>query len=246
MNTVRQGDVGDDVAALQVAIGVTADGVFGPATARALRARQSELGLLPDAVAGPRTWAALGVEAPVAVLRALEGEPPWLTIARKDLGVAEIPGPAAHPRIVEWFRYTTLRSTSDETPNCAAAVCAWLEEAGVPSTRSARARSYELWGRRIEPTRPIPAGAVVVFYRGRISAGTGHVALYVGGNPNAGLAGRGASRIAALGANQADSCNVAIYSAARVRGFYWPEGWAIPSRADWLPLDGVVAQEDWT
>jgi peptidoglycan hydrolase-like protein with peptidoglycan-binding domain len=59
VKTLRQGAKGDDVRQLQQAIGVTADGVFGPKTAAALKAYQSAHGLTADGVAGPQTWGAI-------------------------------------------------------------------------------------------------------------------------------------------------------------------------------------------
>jgi peptidoglycan hydrolase-like protein with peptidoglycan-binding domain len=50
---------GDDVEALQKAIGAEADGWFGGQTAAALREFQRRHGLVPDAIAGPLTFAAL-------------------------------------------------------------------------------------------------------------------------------------------------------------------------------------------
>ena len=49
-------------AALQRALGIAADGVFGPQTRKAVRAFQRAHGLLVDGVVGPRTRAALGLE----------------------------------------------------------------------------------------------------------------------------------------------------------------------------------------
>ncbi|NUL49334.1 N-acetylmuramoyl-L-alanine amidase [Cellulosimicrobium funkei] len=63
--TVRLGDKGDAVRRVQVTLDVighdpgAADGVFGPATEKALRAYQSSLGTGVDGIAGPRTWGAL-------------------------------------------------------------------------------------------------------------------------------------------------------------------------------------------
>ena len=53
--TVTTGDRGDTVAAVQKALGVTADGIFGPGTKRTLRAWQAANGLTADGVAGPAT-----------------------------------------------------------------------------------------------------------------------------------------------------------------------------------------------
>ena len=53
--TVTTGDRGDTVAAVQKALGIGADGIFGPGTKRTLRAWQAANGLTADGVAGPAT-----------------------------------------------------------------------------------------------------------------------------------------------------------------------------------------------
>lgn len=57
--TLRPGDRGDAVEALQAKLGVEADGIFGPATEAAVRKFQSGHHLEPDGMVGPKTWAAL-------------------------------------------------------------------------------------------------------------------------------------------------------------------------------------------
>jgi len=52
-----------DVRALQRKIGVAADGVFGPATERALKRWQRRHGLVADGIAGPQTRSAMGLGA---------------------------------------------------------------------------------------------------------------------------------------------------------------------------------------
>lgn len=56
---LRRGDRGEDVRALQKKLGVTADGIFGPATEAAVKAVQKKNGLAVDGIAGPKTMAAL-------------------------------------------------------------------------------------------------------------------------------------------------------------------------------------------
>jgi cell wall-associated NlpC family hydrolase len=52
---------GPSVRLLQRRLGVAADGVFGPGTARAVKRFQRRRGLTPDGVVGPATWRALGI-----------------------------------------------------------------------------------------------------------------------------------------------------------------------------------------
>ncbi len=57
----RRARAGGGVSAMQRALGVSADGVFGPATERALKRWQRRHGLVADGVAGPATRRALGI-----------------------------------------------------------------------------------------------------------------------------------------------------------------------------------------
>jgi hypothetical protein len=59
---VKRGDRGDAVRKIQSALGVGADGVFGPVTERAVKAFQRRNGLLVDGIVGPQTRAALGLD----------------------------------------------------------------------------------------------------------------------------------------------------------------------------------------
>lgn len=56
---LRQGARGQDVAEMQRVLGIDADGVFGPATDRALREWQRANNLTADGIAGPRTFRAM-------------------------------------------------------------------------------------------------------------------------------------------------------------------------------------------
>jgi peptidoglycan hydrolase-like protein with peptidoglycan-binding domain len=54
---LRQGTSGDSVRKMQTALGIKADGKFGPGTEKAVRAYQQKMGLVADGMAGPRTLA---------------------------------------------------------------------------------------------------------------------------------------------------------------------------------------------
>lgn len=58
---VRRGSRGEDVADLQKALSLVSDGVFGPATEKAVKAFQKSKQMLPDGIVGPMTWAALNL-----------------------------------------------------------------------------------------------------------------------------------------------------------------------------------------
>ena len=62
MITIKRGSKGDDVVTLQKALGITADGDFGPMTESAVKSYQSAHGLTADGIVGAKTWAALGVK----------------------------------------------------------------------------------------------------------------------------------------------------------------------------------------
>ena len=57
---LKMGDSGDDVKKLQLALGIAADGDFGPATKASVIAFQKKNGLYPDGVFGKNSWAKLG------------------------------------------------------------------------------------------------------------------------------------------------------------------------------------------
>jgi lysozyme family protein len=71
-STLERGDRGLDVKALQRALRITADGVYGPGTRRAVRRFQKRRGLTVDGVAGPATMRALGLTIRPRAARASE------------------------------------------------------------------------------------------------------------------------------------------------------------------------------
>ncbi|MCD8189563.1 MAG: glycoside hydrolase family protein [Clostridiales bacterium] len=60
MDTLRKGDEGQQVRALQKLLGgLTVDGIFGANTESAVIAWQNNYGLTADGIVGPKTWAAI-------------------------------------------------------------------------------------------------------------------------------------------------------------------------------------------
>lgn len=55
IGVLRKGCKGEGVKLMQAALGLSADGVFGPGTERALKQWQSDNGLTADGIAGPKT-----------------------------------------------------------------------------------------------------------------------------------------------------------------------------------------------
>ena len=129
------------------------------------------------------------------------------TLALKELGTKEIPGKAHNERVLEYHKATSLRATTDEVPWCASFVCWSLESVGLPSTRSASARSYLQWGEKIDSPME---GDICVLWRGRIDASTGHVGFFVKFEGN---------DVVLLGGNQSDAVSIERYPRSRVLAF---------------------------
>lgn len=61
MSLLKRGLSGEPVRRLQEALGIGADGIFGPGTEQAVRDYQQANGLVVDGIAGPDTFTALGL-----------------------------------------------------------------------------------------------------------------------------------------------------------------------------------------
>lgn len=133
---------------------------------------------------------------------------PWLTVARKYIGVRETPGKETAPTLARWLRQLGAWWTDDETPWCGTFVGACLDEAGMGRPKHwYRAKAYLDWGTFV----PAPAyGSIVVYDR----AGGGHVGFVVGTTPS--------GKIVTLGGNQGNAVSLAPFEPTRVLGFRWP------------------------
>jgi len=124
-------------------------------------------------------------------------------IAKKEMGIAEIPGKAQQKRILEYHACTSLKAKQEEVPWCASFANWVLKQSGLEGTNSAAARSFMKWGKEIK--RPVK-GCIVVFTR----KGGGHVAFF---HSDAG------EHVLVLGGNQSDKVSISSYPKARLLGY---------------------------
>lgn len=146
-----------------------------------------------------------------AMLPDISDDPPWLRVARRYIGTKEIPGAAHNAVILKWWRMIRAPFVDDETPWCAAFVGGALEEVGIPSSRSASARSYLNHGSRL--TEPA-YGCIVVFWRGKPGGWSGHVGFVVGRDKD--------HRLLVLGGNQKNMVGIDPFDTGRALGYRWP------------------------
>jgi uncharacterized protein (TIGR02594 family) len=211
-----------------------ADGMIGPKTRAAIIAFKVSKALSPRDYIGPITLAELR-KAPQAAVAPpkVAGEPIWLRRARQEIGVSEIAGRQHSKRILSYWQLAKLYFTDDETPWCAGYCNAMLQDCGIEGTRSGMARSFENWG---QPCGAIP-GAIVVFWRGSKSSGSGHVGFVTGKDQY--------GNIMVLGGNQGDAVNVKPFDTSRVVGYRWPKGFDIGSDTlETVATDGKTSQNE--
>lgn len=133
---------------------------------------------------------------------AKKSDPEYLKRAFADLGEREVPGPGINPRFKTYFDRVGHEEIDDDvTPFCAAGAGCWLVEAGLPSTGSLMAISYEKYGKPVS-IQDAKRGDIVVWKRGNI-AWQRHVNF---------LVHRDESGWHCIGANQSDSVNVARFT----------------------------------
>lgn len=61
-SNLKIGSKGENVEEVQYFLGITVDGIYGPATEAAVREYQSENDLTVDGIVGPQTWSAMGLD----------------------------------------------------------------------------------------------------------------------------------------------------------------------------------------
>lgn len=130
-------------------------------------------------------------------------------VARRHLGVREIPGKQHNPTILNWYRKLIVSVYDDETAWCSTFVNFCALEAGYERTGKLNARSWLHIGERIT-TRQARQGDVIIFERGN-SVWQGHVAFIQSINLETG-------RAVCLGGNQNDAVNLQSYPLSKLLG----------------------------
>jgi len=147
-------------------------------------------------------------------MHAFPNDPPWLKRAFADLGLHELPGVAARPRIIEMYaKAGHPEIKSDEVAWCSAALNTWMVESNLRGTGSLAARSWLTWGRAVDSRKVIPRGAVLIFRRGN-SSWQGHVCLCLEDNGDI---------LTVIGGNQSDGVTITRYRRAALIGARWPD-----------------------
>ncbi len=157
---------------------------------------------------------------------------PWLTLANRDLGTAEIKGARHNPKIMQYFiDIGATWAETDEVPWCAAFVGSCIERSGIRSSRSAAARDFLEWGAECDQQ----VGCIVVLKRGT-NEKQGHVGFWLGAELN---------RVTILGGNQGNRVSVATFPATDVLGYRWPAQEAKPRvealKRSWTVTGGLLA-----
>jgi uncharacterized protein (TIGR02594 family) len=195
-----------------------ADNDPGPKTIAALRAFQKVAGLVPDGIAGPVTLKALFAKDAPASQPAPAGDPPWLKLARAELGTMEHPGARNNPKVAAYFRDAGFPGIkTDSTAWCAGFAGAILHRAGIKPSGSLMARSYEAWGVRLK--EPV-LGCIAT--KKRAGRWQGHVGFVVAANK---------TKVFLLAGNQRNRVSIASFLRREITEYRWPSSVAIPKNA---------------
>jgi uncharacterized protein (TIGR02594 family) len=165
---------------------------------------------------GAHTDARMNATVALNLPAALAPEPAWMPIAKGEIGVRDIPGPSYNPRVLEYLDTTHLEANDDETSWCSAFVNWCFEQAGIPGTDNAAARSWLKFGSELPEPRP---GCIVVLWRGDPKSWKGHVGFFAGWEDG--------GRLRLFAGNQGggvdwDEVCYATFPKERILGFRWP------------------------
>jgi uncharacterized protein (TIGR02594 family) len=137
-------------------------------------------------------------------------EPPWMAIARAEIGVRAHPAGSSNPRITEYHDGTNIHGYDDKASWCSSFVNWTLARAGLRGTGSALARSWLPWGEPLDGPRP---GCIAVLWRDDPASWTGHVGFFVRADD---------THVHLLGGNQLGEVREYAYPLECVLAWRWP------------------------
>jgi uncharacterized protein (TIGR02594 family) len=138
--------------------------------------------------------------------------PPWLVIARAEMGVCVHPVGSSHPRIGEYHEHAGISGYDDKVSWCSSFINWSLAQVGITGTGSALARSWLDWGQPLE--EPV-LGCVTVLWREEPASWKGHVGYYLHHD---------AENVHLLGGNQLEQVREHFYPRATILAHRWPIG----------------------
>lgn len=197
------------------------DGVSGPGTENAMADFKRAHGLVARPYPGPITLGLLF--GPDAKSRpepeARDGEPKWLTEARRLLGTREVPGAGNNPEIMSWAEDLDQWYPGDDVAWCGLFV-AHCMSVGAPNEpqdfNRLGARQWLNYGVTPKEANP-PLGSICVLWRTHpTKSWNGHVFLVTGQSDNA---------IRGIGGNQSDAVTETWFARDRVLGIRVPAGY---------------------
>lgn len=200
MATVRE--VQQRLISLGYDVGPTgADGIPGRSTTKAVARFQEDkkLSILYPGTIGPKTLAALGLNDNKPMV------PPWVTEARRFLGLHEVKNAKALDK--------ALRLDASEIAWCGAFVGMVVATALPKEPMPANPLGSRNWLKFGKALNDPQIGAIAVFWRGSKDGWQGHVGIVVGHDK---------THLHILGGNQSDSVSIARIAKTRLLGYRWP------------------------
>ena len=189
------------------------DGIIGRNTIAAIKKFQASKNLQVDGIVGKQTRKALGLDKEPSIKN--EDIPtfiPWLSEARRLIGLKEVVGHTSNPTILQMAQDLDIDYKDDDIAWCglfvAHCIASQLPDESLPNNPLG-ARNWAKFGKEISPS----LGAIMVFWRGKKDGWQGHVGFYYGeDNKNYYI----------LGGNQGNSVSIAKIDKTRLLAARWP------------------------
>lgn len=137
-------------------------------------------------------------------------EPPWLAVARAELGVRTFPVGSSNPRITQYHGCTGIAGYDDKANWCSSFVGWTLAQCGLGGTGSALARSWLAWGDGMDEPK---TGCLAVLWREDPQSWKGHVGFFLRHEGD---------QVVLLGGNQLESVREHRYPRDTVLAYRWP------------------------